>query len=126
MGLSYEPVGDDQVRFMLKLTKLTWVGFGISAGTAESMIGQGAGADVVVCSGGAVQRYWVTGYTISDFEPSSEVVDATCTEVDGSTILAFTRTIAAADGKERSLTPGAPQQFIYAYGNDGLRTMNYH
>lgn len=90
------------------------------------MVGQGVGADVVICSEGVVQRYWVTGYTISDFEPSSEVIDATCTEADGSTILAFTRRVAGVDGKERALTPGTVQQFIYAYGNDGLRTMNYH
>merc|ERR1712176_1643974 len=119
LTLSFERVGTDRVRFILKLSKVAWVGFGISAGDAVSMTAEGAGA-------GVVERFSVSSRTEVAFQNAGDVEDATCTYEDGSTIVAFTRDIAAIIGGQRALTPNLPQQVIYAYGNEGIMFMRYH
>jgi len=124
LTLSFEPVGDDQVKFVLQLNAVAWISFGFSLGTSISMTGGGAGADVVVCADGVVSRYWLTNKQ-TPANPNDNI-NATCTQVDGSTTLTFTRNISAVLATERSLTPGAPQQVIYAYGNDGVTGLQFH
>merc|ERR1712113_840621 len=56
----------------------------------------------------------------------SEVPGATCAYMDGSTVMTFTRAVAAEGNKQRSLTPGIPQQVIFAHGSDGQTGLQYH
>merc|ERR1712048_521331 len=51
---------------------------------------------------------------------------AGCTQTDGSTILSFTRRLAATSDQQRSITPGFVQSVIYAYGDDGVTSLGYH
>merc|ERR1712187_800132 len=95
LTLSFQKVGADRVRFVLKLRKVAWLGFGISKGAVASMTAEGEGADVVVCSDSRVQRYSVTGRSEASFQDAGDVEDASCTHEGGSTIMAFTRTVAA-------------------------------
>jgi len=124
LTLSYEPVETDQVRFVVNLNAVAWISFGFSAGTAISMTGSGDGADVVVCADGAVSRYWLTSKSFPANPDDS--INGTCTQADGSTTMTFTRNISAVAANERSLTPGVPQQVIYAYGNDSVTSLKFH
>merc|ERR1712048_1103374 len=51
---------------------------------------------------------------------------AGCTQTDGSTILSFTRRLAATSDQQRSITPGFVQSVIYGYGDDGVTSLGYH
>jgi hypothetical protein len=124
LTLSFEPVGDNQVKFVLQLNAVAWISFGFSVGTSISMTGGGDGADVVVCADGVVSRYWLTNKQ-APANPNDNI-NATCTQANGLTTMTFTRNISAVVATERSLTPGTPQQVIYAYGNDGVTGLQFH
>mmetsp|Transcript_84414 Transcript_84414/g.239303 ORF Transcript_84414/g.239303 Transcript_84414/m.239303 type:complete len:519 (+) Transcript_84414:100-1656(+) len=124
LTLDFQPAGSDAVRITVRINKNSWVGFGVSAGSAVSMSGSGLGADVVACSNGEVRRYWVTSMNIEG--PGVRIPGAVCAQEIGLTTMTFTRKLAAEAAQQRSIVPGKPQQVIFAHGADGATTMGYH
>jgi len=123
--LSFSPVGSDKMRFEVKVNRLGWVGFGISTGTQGLMIGGGLGTDAVICSATQVNRRWIWSMSGPSDESSGDVEDASCSQANGYTTMTFIRNVAAANDKQRSLTPGTSQPVVVAWG-DGEDAIGYH
>jgi len=121
--LSFEPLSTDSVQIEVKLDGTSWVGVGFSQGTVTSMTGQGDGADIVVCAGGEVKRYFTTSYMLAS---GTTVPGASCTQESGSTIMRFSRTLAASGSSEIAIQPGSSQQVIWAYSDSGSFTLDSH
>jgi len=100
----------------------------VSKSGSGAMTAGGEGADVHICDQDGVKRYWVTKQSTP--EDGVEVAGATCTQVDGTTEMVVTRTLAAGarrSGKEREITPGTPQTITWARGGDGETSLvNQH
>jgi hypothetical protein len=117
LTLTLTAVDADKMKFELAVNKGGWISIGISEGQG-SMISGGSGTDVVFCSESIVRRMWMTTYE-PDASNAASVEDASCTHVAGATKLAFTREVKSVSDVQRALTPGTPQAFVYAYGDDG-------
>lgn len=133
MTLSFRPVGEDSIEFVVTLDADAWIGIGLTDADvwddyllpAVSMTGNGGGADVVTCSRTGARRHWVVRYGLGS---GAEVPQATCTQESGRTTMRFRRTLAA-DGRrlgEVPVRPGVSQQVIYARGDDGEFDLRQH
>lgn len=128
MKFSYEFTNNEKsIQFKVQTSQRTWVAFGISEGTAASMTANGEGADVLVCTGQQVLRYWVK--TLAYPTNGKLVPGATCEHVNGKTIMTVTREVVKAVGSstERNIRVGKEQQIIFAHGEDGdLNLVKHH
>jgi hypothetical protein len=122
-SLSVTPIGTDMMEFQLTVSGATWLGFGFSSGDIVSMSGGQQGVDTFVCSDGAIRRVWMDNYFLPEGQSFAE---ASCSESGGSTVMTFTRSIAAEGEQQRALTLGTAQSVIYAFGQDGQRTAQSH
>lgn len=124
MTLSTKMIGTDSMQITITSTSNNWISVGFSDGSSISMTGSGNGADVFACSNGQVKRYWVTIY--SSLGTGSAVTGSSCSFISGVTTMTFQRKLAAQSSTERAITPGTPQQVIYAQGSNGQTGIVYH
>jgi len=117
MSLSIKPDGDDSIEFEMTVAANTWIGLGLAHGDTVSMSGSGNGAEIVTCSNGQLQRYWVTKYALTP--PAADVPGSSCTQANGRTTLVYKRPLATLSSDRISVTPGRVQTIIFARGSDG-------
>jgi len=81
------------------------------------MTGDGKGADLFACTGGAVKRYWMTTRTTPS--GGALVADSSCSYVNGMMSMSFRRPMAAEGPNTVAITPGADQTILFARGGAG-------
>jgi hypothetical protein len=101
------------------------MGFGISpSGKMDSESDIRSTGIIGLPEDGTVQKYWLDDDTRVDPMDSDRqtLMDASITDVDGTTIMSFTKYLEE-DG-EFMIFPNGDNPFLYAYGNDA--SLGYH
>jgi len=115
--------GLDKVTVTVKSESSGWLAFGVTK-SGSGMTGGGGGSDVMVCTSQGVKRYWITEYKVPT--DGTDVADATCSMVGGTTEMTFTRTLSGGS-RQREINPGKENTWIWAIGNDDDTTLaRYH
>ena len=107
------------IEFDLTLSRLAWVGVAIGNNGMTN-------ADMVICSGGSVKRYWSTGMV----PPTSgtSVPGATCSQSGSKTVMKFTRNVEKSGNQQNSISlkKGEKTAFSFAYGGSGEVSLMQH